>query len=229
MSQNKTQLKKESKWKANIIKDGDFEILTRWEKSKSRKKWERAITISNAHAGVAATEIAKKINRHQDTIAKWLRNYDRKGMESFQKKRKPNEFIQQTIIEKKQNLIKLIHETPQLHGINRTVWGIQSLSDAYRNQYGTNLSKTTVSVYLKDEGYSFKKAREVLTSPDPLFREKLDKIKSILSNLKPNEKFFSVDEFGPFAVKMKGGRSLTKGNEIKSYPQIQRSKGCFLS
>lgn len=131
VSLNKTPLKKESKWKANILKDGDFEVLMRWEKSKSRKKWERAITISNAHAGVPATEIAKKINRHQDTIAKWIRSYDKKGIEAFQRKRKTNELIQQTIVAKKQNLIKLIHETPQLHGINRTVWGIQSLSDAY--------------------------------------------------------------------------------------------------
>jgi hypothetical protein len=50
----------------------------------------------------------------------------------------------------------------------------------------------------------------VLTSSDPLFREKLDNITNILSQLGENERFFSVDEFRPFSIKMKGERSLQK-------------------
>ena len=53
----------------------------------------------------------------------------------------------------------------------------------------------------------------------------MDKITAILQNLGSREKFFSVDEFGPFAVKMKGGRSLVKRSERKTFPQIQKSKG----
>ena len=55
--------------------------------------------------------------------------------------------------------------------------------------------------YIRKEGYAFKKAKRVLTSPDPLYKEKLEKITSILANLASNEKFFSVDEFGPCAIK----------------------------
>lgn len=227
-SKNKIPFKKEYKWKAKLLNDGDLEQILNWKKSKDKRKWERSITLLSAHSGMQIKDIAKKIERHPDTVKEWVRDYRKKGLAAFQKQRKLNETIQLNIISKKENLIKLIHETPQLHGINRTTWGVQSLSDAYRNCYGSKLSKSTLSDYLKQEGYSFKKAREVLTSPDPLFREKLDRIKGILSNLKPNEKFFSVDEFGPFAVKMKGGRSLTKGNEVKTYPQIQKSKGCLI-
>ena len=61
---------------------------------------------------------------------------------------------------------------------------------------------------MKEAGYSWKQARVVLTSPDPEYREKLAKIQSILSALGPNDRFFSIDEFGPFAVKMQGGRCL---------------------
>ncbi len=227
-SKNKMHLKKECKWKSNLLNESDLEQILQWKKSKDKRKWDWAITLLSAQEGMQIKDIAKKVERHPDTVKEWIMNYSKKGLSVFQKHRKANEAIQLNIISKKENLIKLIHETPQLHGINRTSWGVQSLSDAYRNHYGSSLSKSSLSEYLKKEGYSFKKAREVLTSPDPLFREKLDKIKSILSNLKPNEKFFSVDEFGPFAVKMKGGRSLTKGNEVKSYPQIQRSKGCLI-
>jgi len=44
---------------------------------------------------------------------------------------------------KKENLIKLMHQTPQLYGINRTTWGIKSLKEinrqAYRKQHNTPL------------------------------------------------------------------------------------------
>jgi hypothetical protein len=41
----------------------------------------------------------------------------------------------------------------------------------------------------------------------PFFRKlsPVDAIKTVLSELKGDEAFFSIDEFGPFAVKMRGG------------------------
>ena len=42
--------------------------------------------------------------------------------------------------------------------------------------------------------HRFRKARRVLTSPDPSYREKLREITRVLSNLQDNEKFFSIDE-----------------------------------
>jgi len=65
----------------------------------------------------------------------------------------------------------------------------------------------------------------MLTSPDPEFRTKLKQITTILSRLGPREKFFSIDEFGPCAVKRRGGVALVPADEIKTIPQRQRSKG----
>ncbi len=61
-----------------------------------------------------------------------------------------------------------------------------------------------------------------------MYREKLKEITNILQSLKPNEKFFSVDEFGPFAVKMHGGRSLVAKGVVRTYPQWQKSKGTII-
>ena len=82
-----------------------------------------------------------------------------------------------------------------------------------------------ISEYIKALGYKFQKAKKVLTSPDPNYREKLEHITNILKNLTDKQKFFSVDEYGPFSIKIQGGRSLVKIGEIKSFPQIQKSKG----
>ncbi|MDP9078889.1 MAG: transposase [Bacteroidota bacterium] len=62
----------------------------------------------------------------------------------------------------------------------------------------------------------------------PLFRKKLEHIKNILSNLGENEKFFSVDEYGHFSVKMRGGTTITRKGEQKVIPQLQHSKGFLL-
>lgn len=81
---------------------------------------------------------------------------------------------------------------------------------------------------MRSRGYVFKKARKVLTSNDPLYREKLENITHILQNLSNNEKFFSIDEFGSFAIKIQGGRSYSKSDENKTYPQFQSSKGSLI-
>jgi hypothetical protein len=53
----------------------------------------------------------------------------------------------------------------------------------------------------------------------------LEEITQVPSNLHGNEKFFSIDEFGPFSVKMQGGIALTKKGTTRVVPQQQRSKG----
>ncbi len=73
-----------------------------------------------------------------------------------------------------------------------------------------------------------RKARTILTSPDPEYTEKLDRIRSILSELRPDDAFFSIDEFGPFAVKMQPGRALSAPGEQRVVPQWQRSRGCLI-
>jgi hypothetical protein len=93
---------------------------------------------------------------------------------------------------------------------------------------GYRVGHNTVSKIIKNAGYKFRKAREVLTSNDPKYRAKLKKITKILSHLGPRDRFFSIDEFGPFAVKQKGGRRWVPPNEYPTIPQWQESKGCLI-
>ena len=69
----------------------------------------------------------------------------------------------------------------------------------------------------------------MLTSADPAYSEKLDHIHSIFSaSLQLNEAFFSIDEYGPFAVKMYGGRKLASAGEQPVVPQWQKSRGSLI-
>ena len=216
-------------WGVKEIPENDRRTFTKWKRSNDKGKWAKAVVFLESTKGVSKIKVIQKIESSRRQIKKWIRAYKQSGIEGLTKKaRKVNEIIKENIRLKKDNLIKLIHETPKLHGINRTTWGIKSLAEAYFKTYGIKIGTTTVSEYIRSQGYAFKYAKRTLTSPDPLYREKLSKITEILANLKPNEKFFSVDEFGPFAIKLKGGRSLVHKDEIKTYPQWQKSKGCMI-
>jgi hypothetical protein len=89
-------------------------------------------------------------------------------------------------------------------------------------------TQNNLSIVIKQTGYQWKKARVTLTSSDPLYREKVDAIKKALSDLKDDEAFFSIDEFGPFAVKMRGGKALQPPGKVRQVPQWQRSKGSLI-
>jgi hypothetical protein len=53
-------------------------------------------------------------------------------------------------------------------------------------------------------------------------------IKETLGNLQDDEAFFSIDEFGPFAVKMRAGKSLQPPGQTRVVPQWQPSKGALI-
>jgi transposase len=95
-------------------------------------------------------------------------------------------------------VFRTLHAPPSTYGINRTSWRLVDLRRILK-QEGLPICRSYISQITKDAGYRYLKAKRVLTSNDPEYREKLQKITRILSNLKPNEKFFSIDEYGPFA------------------------------
>src|ERR1043166_3196097 len=83
------------------------------------------------------------------------------------------------------------------------------------------------SVYVtlsKMAGFKWRKAKIVLTSNDPEYHAKVEVIKQILSGLKEDEAFFSIDEYGPFAIKRKGGSKRVAPGENYVVPQYQKSK-----
>jgi transposase len=216
-----------NRWQIDQIAEEDAAVLADWRRSTDRAKWERAVAILDLHKGVAITKVSRKIERSPRTIQKWRARFLEDGIVNLDLRRSKQlntDTVEQITIKKKR-LVKLIHESPQLHDINRTSWSLLSLAQAYGKVYGESISKSTISEYIRSEGYTFKKAKKVLTSPDPDYRPKLEKITAILRKLKSDEKFFSIDEFGPVAIKIRGGKALCRREEMRTIPQRQTSKG----
>jgi transposase len=127
----------------------------------------------------------------------------------------------------KEAVFKLLHSPPSDHGFNRTTWKVDEMQQALE-QTGLTLGKHAIRGIIKKAGYRWLKAKKVLTSRDPDYRAELDDIQRILGNVATGEGFFSIDEYGPFAVKRRQGRQLVAPGEVATVPQWQKSKGVLI-
>jgi len=124
----------------------------------------------------------------------------------------------------KSAVFSLLHSPPTAYGINRTTWRMADLRKVLAEE-GHSMCCDVIHTIIKEAGWKWRHARVVLTSNDPEYRAKVDAIKKTLSELKPDEAFFSIDEYGPFAIKQKGGVKQVPPGEQYVVPQWQKSKG----
>jgi len=174
-----------------VVNHNDLQTFRKWKLSNNRQLWERAVAILAISNGDNVASISRKIERSPQTIKKWCEIYAAGGFDqqSLPRTKAQSKKSLDDLKAKKDRLIKLIHESPRLHDINRASWSLSALATVYERLYGASISKSSISEYFQAAGYKFKKAKKVLTSSDPEYREKLSKITQILSELTPNEKF----------------------------------------
>lgn len=181
--------------------------------------------------GWTVASAARAAGVSQATAHKWLRRFRSEGVAGLaDRSSRPHRTRQKNLPvgpELQEKVVALLHSPPSTHGLNRTSWRLTDLESVLAEK-GIATSKRNISEVIREAGFRYRKARISLTSSDPDYREKVDRIKSTLSTLTDAEAFFSIDEFGPFAVKMKGGRALQPPNVIRSVPQWQSSKGSLI-
>lgn len=193
---------------------------------KPRRYRNRAIVVLANCKNIPHRRIAEILRLQRNTVREYLRKFELGGYENlFDFSRKKIKKFED--LKYKNEIFKILHTPPSNYEINRTTWRIEDLYNIMAKE-GLPISKPYIRIVIKNAGYRFIKAKKVLTSTDPLYLEKLKMITDILSRLKPTESFFSIDEFGPFAIKLQGGRSWTAAEENKIVPQFQKSKGSLI-
>lgn len=192
---------------------------------KSRLKRDRALIIIFYLYGVPKDSIANGLWLYRKTVKKYVLTFKHSGVGGvFPRQRR---VVKWSDPKYREALFRILHSPPKDHGFNRTSWRTKDLASVMaRNEMA--IGRDRVSSFIRDAGYRYMKARIVLTSNDPHYRDKLDHIHHVLSNLQSSERFFSIDEFGPFAVKQQGGRRLVGPGEYPTVPQFQKSKGCLI-
>lgn len=201
------------------------ELLT-MAQNNNRIQRNRGLSILAWKSGISARATARVLQVNRKSFARYLNLYKEFGAIGVSRRKGPsNRKIDNELL--RDAVFSLLHEPPSNYDINRTTWRMEDFK-AFLAKKGYPACEDVIRKIIKKAGYRWRKARVVLTSQDPNYSEKLKAIQLILSNLRPDELFFSIDEYGPFAVKMKGGRSLVGPGEIRVVPQWQRSKGCLI-
>lgn len=210
----------------SVGKTEDLEELLQIAGCGNRIKRKRALTILGTKAGFSLRSVAAALKIDRKSCAKYVALHREFGPDGLlQRKQSKNRKYDNPAL--KDAVFALIHEPPSNHDINRTTWRMEDFRDVLARS-GYSACPAVLRKILKDAGYRWRKAKVVLTSRDPDYSAKLKSIQDILSNLTRNDAFFSIDEFGPFAVKMKGGRSLVGPGVDPVVPQWQKSKGCLI-
>lgn len=220
------RLRSSKRYSALCNSDDASNILYTHVHAPTQRLRNRAISVLMYEHGFSNNLIAKTLDISRRTSRGYIRRYHAGGVEALfksnrQKQRKADRD------DLKEAAFCLLHEPPKNHGINRSSWNLQELRMSLTNQ-GFPVGSHTLRTIIDEAGWKWKKAKVVLTSQDPAYNEKLKNIQSILQRLTPDEAFFSIDEFGPFSVKMKPGRSLAAPGHQPIVPQWQKSKGCMI-
>jgi transposase len=202
-------------------------LLLRQIKSGPLSQQKRSVVVLAHTRGVGIRTIADHLSIGRVSARKYIRAFGEGGVEALFAGKKwaggrlaENEEIWKAVF-------ALLHEPPSASGINRTTWRMADLTRIL-SEKGTPVCAQIVREITRSAGWKWRKARKVLTSSDPEYRQKVHHIQCILRELREDEVFFSIDEFGPFSVRAQGGRKLVEPGALLTVPQYQKSNYPFL-
>ncbi len=159
-------------------------LLTMAQSSK-RIVRNRALAILAARRGISGRATNRILGIARHSYQKYLQIYEEHGIEGLLV-RKPSSNRKFDSEPLKQAIFSLLHEPPSNYNINRTTWRMADFKEILAKK-GHPACPDVIRTITKNAGYRWRKARLVLTSQDPEYQQKLARIQSILSNLKPNE------------------------------------------
>lgn len=186
----------------------------------------RAVAVMSYVRGINRDSICSFLQISTGSLYRYWRKYRETGTKALftRKTRRDKQSNDEAV---KSAVFALLHSPPSAHGVNRTTWTIADLQKIL-SQGEHSAGADSIRAIIKESGFKWRHARIVLTSNDPEYKVKVQAISNILAELKPDEAFFSVDEYGPFAIKMKGGKKRVAPGEQYVVPQWQMSKGWMI-
>ena len=182
----------------------------------------RLLAVLALEEGFSLKAIVQHLGVSPNTVRRSRLLYEHEGVEALTHQKARARIADDTRY--RDELFKLIHEPPSQSGFNRASWRIADLVEAMGRR-GFPTGRAVLREAIAKSGFRWRAARVVLTSSDPHYQEKLDRVQGVLANLKKNERFFSIDEYGPFSVKAIPGRMLAAPGERPTVPQWQKSRG----
>jgi transposase len=145
--------------------------LARPRRRISRITW-RARVVLAFFEGETYRSIARRFGCAQHTIARWIRRFRAEGVAGLQ-----NRPRQSSGTGRRQKLLAVflpdtVRKSPRTLGLAQDRWTLQSLQAQCVRQTGERPSLESIRRALKRFGYSWKRAKRTVTSPDPDYERK---------------------------------------------------------
>ncbi len=203
----------------------DLDVLINHVRNGRIRERKKAATIIARKRGIPNTFISVILHSGRKTLRHYFKLYSEGGPSALFDSNAQQSTTQDTDTERTRNILEILHQKPILFGFNRTSWTQSALVQAYKERYNETISRGTVTRLIKNAGYAWRKARRVLTSPDPNYREKVELLLKTLNALTESELFFFLDEWGPVHVRKRGGKAYSARDSIPRIPRHQTSRG----
>jgi transposase len=204
----------------------DLDVLLDRLYDGGRHERNRSLAVLGSLRGWPSTAICAFLGIEKKTYRSYWQTYERgRASALFAPRVPPHKKVDSEPL--KSLIFTILHEPPLNYGINRTAWTMGTLQQALAEK-GNPVCRDTIRKITRQAGWRWLKARKVLTSTDPDYSEKVRTLRSTLASLQADEAFFSIDEYGPFIVRLHGGRALTPPGVVRIVPARQKARGTLI-
>lgn len=119
-----------------------------------------------------APEIAEIVDLHLINVRIWIKRFNQKGISSLREKFSPG---RPRVItpRKRRQIIGLLKTKPKELGLPWNSWNLRSLAEvAVKQKIVKNITHVYIREIIAEAGYSYKRSKRWITSPDPEYELK---------------------------------------------------------
>lgn len=129
------------------------------------------IILLAAEQELKAWQIAEIVRKDEQTVRRWLKRYEREGLEGLKDAPRPGgpRVVTSEYVEK---LVVTVRQRPRSLGQPYSMWTCQRLADYLAEETGIRLSDESVRLYLGAQEIVLSRPQHKISSPDPEYQVK---------------------------------------------------------
>jgi transposase len=129
------------------------------------------IILLAVEQGLKAWQIAEIVRKDEQTIRRWLKRYDKEGIEGLKDAPRPGG-PRRVTAEYLEKLVSTVRHRPRSLGQPYSMWTCQRLADYLAEETGVRLSDESVRLHLAAHEIVLSRPQHKISSPDPEYEVK---------------------------------------------------------
>jgi len=167
-------------------------------RAKYQSKRERAMILLASQTGMAAPQIADLVRTDDSHVRKVIHAFNEQGFESLDPDYRGGRPKKLTPAER-DRVVALARARPDTQGVPLTRWSLPRLS-AHLLESQIELCPEALRQLLRSAGLSHQRTRSWKWSPDPLFKERAERVLSLYREPPEDGPVVCFDEMGPIQL-----------------------------